>query len=667
MNDQLIQAAMRQHQTGNLPEAARIYAQVLQANPRHFQAMYLLGYVHFQKEEYETAEKMIGDALKLNPKSPDAYYNRGCALQKLDRHEEAATCFERALALKPDYTDALFNRGTSLLKLSRGADALRCFDAVLLRTPRDPQAWHNRGDALALLRRLPQAIEAYSRALSLAPPDEKTYIARAGIYVQLKDFEHATFDQEQALKLNSKLEYGRGNLFYSRLMCCDWHGFEEMRREFREEIRSGKDVISPLALILFSESPDEQRTCAQNWTRERYVVDTPPLWAGERYAHDKIRIAYVSQDFRTHAVSWLMAGVFEAHDRDRFETTAIAFGHEDHADGLRNRLKATFDHFIDVDAKTDEEVAALMRELEIDIAVDLMGFTGNCRTKIFGHRPAPVQVNFLGYPGTTGSGFLDYIVADNTVVPEADFSAYGEKVVWLPGCFQPNDRNRRIADTVPTRGREGLPENGFVFCSFNNSSKILPEIFDSWMRIVKAIDGSVLWLPEYNGAEVRNLKREAAFRGVDPSRIVFAQLVRTPEEYLSRMRLADLFLDTFPYNAHTTASDALWVGLPILTFPGTTFAGRVAASLLTAMDLPELIAPTREAFETEAVRLAQSPQLLAQIRSKIGHNRETSSLFDTVRFCRNLEAAYTEMWERAQRGEPPDAFAVPEPTTVGRP
>ncbi len=658
MNQALLQDAMRAHQTGKLAEAARLYTEILKSSPRHFQAMYLLGYVHFQKDEFETAERMIGDAIKIDSRSPDAYYNRGCALQKLERHEEAVPCFERALALKPEYTDALFNRGTSLLKISRSAEALRCFDAVILRTPRDAQAWHNRGDALTLLRRLPQAIEAYNKALSLAPPNVKTYTARAAAFVQLKDFENAAADQETALRLDPELDYGRGNLFYSRLMCCDWKKFDETRNEIGKDIAAGKDAISPLAVILFSNSLEEQRNCAQNWTSKRYAVDTPPLWQGERYAHDKIRIAYVSQDFRTHAVSWLMAGVFEAHDRSRFETTAIAFGHEDHSDGLRNRLKKAFDRFVDVDAKTDKEVAALLRELEIDIVVDLMGFTGNCRTAIFAHHPAPVRVNFLGYPGTTGSGFNDYILADRIVIPEFDFAAFGEKVVWLPNSFQPNDRNRRIADKPYSRAAEGLPQEGFVFCSFNNSAKILPEMFDSWMRIVAAVDGSVLWLPEYNGAEVRNLKREAASRGVHPDRIVFGKLVGTPEEYLARMRLADLFLDTSPYNAHTTASDALWAGVPILTFPGHTYAGRVASSLLTAMNLPELIAPSRAAFESEAIRLAKDPASLAALRAKLVANRESSTLFDTQLFCRNLEAAYEEMWARSQRGEAPAAFAV---------
>lgn len=658
MNQALLQDAMRAHQTGNLAEAARLYTQILKGSPRNFQAMYLLGYVHFQKDEFETAERMIGDAIKIDSRSPDAYYNRGCALQKLERHEEAVPCFERALALKPDYTDALFNRGTSLLKLSRGPEALRCFDAVILRTPRDAQAWHNRGDALTLLRRLPQAIEAYNKALSMAPPDVKTYTARANAFVQLKDFENAAADQEMALRLDPKLPYGRGNLFYSRLMCCDWKEFDKTRDDIGKDIAAGKDVITPLAVILFSDSLEEQRNCAQNWTPTRYKVDTPPLWQGEIYAHDKIRVAYVSQDFRTHAVAWLMAGVFEAHDRARFETTAIAFGHEDHNDGLRNRLKKAFDRFVDVDAKTDKEVAALLRELEIDIVVDLMGFTGNCRTAIFGHRPAPVRVNFLGYPGTTGTGFSDYILADRIVIPESDFPAFGEKVVWLPNSFQPNDRFRRIADKHYSRAAEGLPQDEFVFCSFNNSAKILPDMFDSWMRIVAAVDGSVLWLPEYNGAEVRNLKREASQRGVSPDRIVFAKLVGTPEEYLARMRLADLFLDTSPYNAHTTASDALWAGVPILTFPGNTYAARVAASLLTAMNMPELIAPSRAAFENEAVRLAKDPALLAGIRAKLAANRENSSLFDTQLFCRNLETAYEDMFARAQRGEAPAAFAV---------
>ncbi|MBY0510423.1 MAG: hypothetical protein K2P94_09740, partial [Rhodospirillaceae bacterium] len=372
--------------------------------------------------------------------------------------------------------------------------------------------------------------------------------------------------------------------------------------------------------------------------------------------HGKIRIGYYSADFYAHATSYLMAGLFELHDRTAFEITAFSFG-PDTQDAMQHRVTAAFDRFIDVRATSDAGVAALSRELRIDIAVDLKGYTQGDRMNIFAERAAPVQANFLGYPGTVGAPWMDYIIADAVVLPEAHRAHYAEKVVTLPGSYQVNDGRRVISARVFTRAELGLPEDGFIFCCFNHSAKILPDVFDIWMRILRSVPGSVLWLLKDYAPAADNLRKEAEKRGVDGARLVFAP--RLPlADHLARLRAADLFLDTLPYNAHTTCSDALWAGVPVLTRKGAAFAGRVAASLLTAVGLPELIVATAAEYERLAVTLAADSNRLAQLRRKLAANRATAPLFDTPRFARHLEEAYARMHARHHAGLPPDHITL---------
>ena len=353
-----------------------------------------------------------------------------------------------------------------------------------------------------------------------------------------------------------------------------------------------------------------------------------------------------------------MAGVWDQHDKSHFETTAISYVDSD-GSAMRRRVERAFDRVIDVAGKSDADAAAMIRQMEIDIVVDLMGYTGDCRPGILAQRPAPLQVNFLGFPGTTGASYVDYIIADPIVIPDEDRQHYCESVVHLPRSYLPADSMRRISERKSSRAEAGLPEHGFVFCSFNNSYKLSPEIFDVWMRLLAAVENSVLWLPQMNAAAFRNLRREAGKRGVAEQRLVFAPFVPSDEDHLARLGLADLFLDTLPYNAHSTAVDALWAGVPMLTMRGNAFAGRVAASVLSAVGVPELITLSIEDYETLALKLAREPHTLAGIRAKLAHNRETSALFDTARYTRSLEAAYTYMWQRHRDGETPAHFVVP--------
>jgi protein O-GlcNAc transferase len=436
---------------------------------------------------------------------------------------------------------------------------------------------------------------------------------------------------------------------------CDWRQSERLTRDLVEGVRAGKPVVTPLNFLAIADSPADQRACAAVYARDQYPA-TAPLWGGERYRHDRIRVAYLSADFRDHPVAWLIAELIERHDRAAFEVHGISFG-PDSPGPMRKRLEAVFDHFIDVRAKRDNEVAASLREAEIDIVVDLMGYTQHSRPGIMARRPAPVQVNYLGCPATMGVDFIDYILADRFVIPESQQAHYSEKVVYLPDTFQSNDTQRKIAERAPTRAEVGLPERGFVFCCFNNNYKITPEFFGAWMRVLKRVEGSVLWLLARDAVTAENLRREAQARDMAPERLVFAPRVRQ-ELYLARYRAADLFLDTLPFNAGTTASDALWAGLPVLTCAGNAFAGRMAGSLLNAIGLPELITHTLPDYEALAVKLATEPQLLRGLKERLAANRLTAPLFDIERFRRHVEAAYRTMWETTQRGEPPRSFSV---------
>jgi predicted O-linked N-acetylglucosamine transferase (SPINDLY family) len=422
------------------------------------------------------------------------------------------------------------------------------------------------------------------------------------------------------------------------------------------EARDGNPVVRPFILLNLSSSAADQQAYTRQYVSENHPETKSPLWQGECYPHDRIRIAYLSADFREHAVSQLIVGVLEHHDRARFETIAISFGADD-GSAMRSRIVKAVDHFVDIRTESDLDIARTIRDKEIDIAVDLMGFTTGARFNVFAMRPAPIQINYLGYPGTLGASYVDYVIADEIVIPPVQRQFYTEKVAYLPHSYQANDGARPVPRTIPTRHELGLPENGFVFCNFNNSYKITPELFDIWMRLLNQIDGSVLWLLESSTSGLENLRREAQQRGVAPDRVIFAPRTSV-ESHLARQCVADLFLDTVPYNAHTTASEALWVGLPVLTCLGSTFAGRVAASLLTSIGLPEQVTYSLRDYEERAFAIASDPTISASLKSKLERNRASSPLFDTKRFTRNVETLYMSMWQRYLERQPPTELPI---------
>jgi predicted O-linked N-acetylglucosamine transferase (SPINDLY family) len=655
MNDALLQSAVRAHQAGNLAEAARLYGEVLRSNPRHFPAMYAMGFLHYQIGRFEEANRIIGDALRINPRSPEAFFTRGCALQRLNRAAEALVCFDSALALKPDLVEAQNNRGMALMALNRDEQALDSIEVALALDPSNAGAWNNRGCVLEKLGRHEEALVCFGKAIAIQPRSTEALINHGSALASLKRFEDAATDFAKALAIEPEHPYARGNLVLFRMHACDWRHFARDKAEIAAALRDGKRAIYPFVNAALSDSMAEQLQCARIWAAHDAPASPTPLWRGETYRHERIRLAYVSADFHAHATAALAAGVFESHDRNHFETVAISFGKDDGSD-MRARVRRAFDRFIDVQAKSDAEIASLMRQMEIDIAIDLKGYTLHHRSGIFAHRPAPVQASYLGYPGTMGAPYIDYILADRIVIPENHLSFYTEQVVYLPDCYQCNDVLRPIAEP-PTRAKTGLPQAGFVFCCFNNNFKIAPEIFAVWMRLLHEVPQSVFWLLEDNPDAMRNLRREAHARGIGPDRLIFAPRM-SAADHLARHRLADLFLDTQPYGAHTTASDALRAGLPVLTVEGPTFAARVAASLLHAVGMPELVIPSLQAYEEAALALARNPASLGALKTKLARNLPTHPLFDTQRFTRNLETAYAIMWQGRQRGETPRSFSL---------
>jgi predicted O-linked N-acetylglucosamine transferase (SPINDLY family) len=473
---------------------------------------------------------------------------------------------------------------------------------------------------------------------------------------QIKRYEEAIANYDQAIALDPDSLYTYGDRLFAQLSIGQWHDLEAHVAALFHKLECGIAVSQPFPLLAVPTTLDTLSKCVTLFVADKCPPVNPPLWQGERYAHERIRLGYFSADLHNHATAHLMAELFERHDRSRFEVFAFSFGPIQH-DAMRERLVKAFDHFFEVAALSHRAIAAMARQWEIDIAVDLKGYTQDCRPGILALRPAPLQVNYLGFPGTLGAPYIDYLIADAVVVPREHFAFYSEKVVHLPHCYQVNDSQRRIADAVPSRGELGLPETGFVFCCFNNNFKITPDVFSVWMRLLAQVPGSVLWLLEGNTAIRQNLSREAQQRGIDPGRLVFAPRMALPE-HLARHRQADLFLDTFYYNAHTTTSDALWAGLPVLTCLGNTFAGRVAASCLAAVGLPALTTHSHDEYEALALKLARDPNALAAIKNTLAQHRASHPLFNTQLFTQHIEQAYSTMWQLHLQNLPPQHFIV---------
>lgn len=614
INDKLIKAIQLQNQ-GKLDAAIKLFKETLAQDPNNAGALYSLSVIALNSGNSKEAFQLSERGVKAAPHFAPLRFVHGAVLQSMGSKDEALRSFDAALEIQPSYSEVLLNSGVMLRSMFRHKEALERFNKILSIDPNHVGALSNCGIILTEFKQSAQAIAMFERLIKIKP-----------------DF-----------------DYALGLLFYERMHICDWIDFEALSKQIVDGVRAGKRVCKSLAFMSASDVARDHLLAARIFAQHYCPKNSKSFWRGERYRHDKIRLAYISPDLREHPVGHLMAGVFELHDKSRFETIAISLGIDDQS-RLRARMLKAFDKFIDAREMGSEQVAQMMRDMEVDIAVDLGGYTSDTRTDILACRPAPVQVNYLGYPGTMGTDYIDYILADRHIIPPEHQQFYSEKVVYLPDTYMPTDSSVTISERTPTRAECGLPETGVIFCSFSHDYKISPPVFDVWMRLLKQVPGSVLWLMSRGEVAQGNLRKEAEARGVDSSRLVFAGRVPLVEDHLARYRQADLFLDTHPYNAHTTAADALMAGLPVVTCMGNAFPSRVAGSLLHAIGVPELITHSLDEYESLALRLALSPNELGAMRQRIRGNKTSCSLFDTAGFCRNLEAAYIAMWRQTQLG-----------------
>ncbi|HLH49852.1 MAG TPA: tetratricopeptide repeat protein [Roseiarcus sp.] len=596
----------------------------------------------FALDRREDALASYDRALAVNPRDAASHFNRGNVLRALGRLADARAAYERALAIDPKHRGALANRGAALHEARRFAEALAAFDALIALSPQDAEAHYNRGNALHDLGRFAEAASSFDKALAIKPDFVEALYNRGNALFAQKLYAEALAAFERTRAARPDHPYALERAANCVLQLCDWTKRGEYEQALAADIKAGRAIVSPFTLLGFSGDPALQLECARRYVAAAAPVVAPKPPLAPRGA--KIRVAYCSADFREHAIAYLIAELFELHDRAAFEIVGVSFGRDD-GGPMRKRIAASFDRFIDARAMSDAAVVEALRALDIDIAVDLTGHTADSRLGIFARRAAPIQVSYTGFAGTMGAQFIDYVLLDSFVAPAGADAFFSEKIVRLPHSYYASDRKRPIAERTTSREEAGLPPRGFVFCCFNNVWKIAPDVFDIWMRLLRAVDGAVLWLLPSNQAAEDNLKAEAARRGVDPARLVFAPR-KGLAEHLARHRLADLFLDTLPYNAHTTASDALWAGLPVLTRPGEAFASRVAASQLQAIGLADLIAPDEAAYETLALQLAREPARLADVKRRLAANRSTAPLFDTPRLTRAIESAFAAMIER---------------------
>lgn len=666
--------------SGMPAEARSVISRAIELNPECADCHDHLGNLQMAAEEFEGAINSYTQAVSLNADLLETHVHLGMACERLLRFEAAATSYQRALRIRPDHAPAHYGLANVQKKLDKLEEATASYKAALTADPRFSQAavqlavvlkiqgkielskevcmvalagkpnnadvLNDLGNVLVALRCSDLALRCYDRALALKPDFADALTNKGHALNMISRPQEAIAAYEKALKINPHAKWLFGSWLHTRLRICDWKGIDDTFEELARRIDDGNQAATPFTVLAAPLSAFQHYECSKIYVRAMDFAQVDPLPLKSH--RERIRVGYFSADFHGHATAYLTAELFERHDRRRFELIAFSFGPRS-GHSMRVRLEAAFDQFINVDHLSDASIAQLARSLEIDIAVDLKGFTEDCRTGIFAFRAAPVQVAYLGYPGTLGASFIDYVLADSTVIPLEQLPAYTEKVAYLPYSYQVNDSKRQISDRVVTRSDAGLPDQGFVFCCFNNNYKITPDVFDIWMRLILAVPGSVLWLLEDSPEAASNLKLEAKARGVTSERLIFAPRVELPE-HLARQRLADLFLDTLHCNAHTTASDALWVGLPVLTCIGAAFPGRVAASLLRAVGLGELVVECLLDYECLALELATDRVRLSNLRQKLSDNRTSAPLFDADLFARHVEAAYTAMWQRKIQG-----------------
>jgi predicted O-linked N-acetylglucosamine transferase (SPINDLY family) len=654
--EQSLKLAEHYFRDNNYSFAKYILGKIIKIDANNSKANELLAYIYGNSGEFDISFELLNLACSQNECSSEALYYLGSTQLERGLFGEAIETFTKSIFKGGEFFEVLHDLATAQAHMRDITSALNNYYKCLNLNNSSHELFFNIARIYDDLKLYEESIVHYDKALSLKPDFAVGWLNKGGALRDLKRYDEAIAHFDTALSLKSDINWAYGDLIHTKMKICSWIELADSLEIISQKIMANEKVIQPFSLLALSDNVQLHKKTSEVYARDKYPKNPVLEPILKRPKSQKIRVGYFSADFGSHPVSFLTAELYELHDSNKFEIIAFSSGVDDKSP-MRSRLKKAFNQFIDVSTMPDIDIAKLSRELHIDILVDLSGHTTGSRTGVFSHRAAPIQVNWLGYPGTMGADYIDYIMADKTLIPLDSQACYSEKVVYLSNSYQVNDRRRLISDRQFTKQELGLPENGFVFCCFNNNYKITPTIFDSWMRILSLVHGSILWLLADNPIAKENLIKEADARGIDSSRLVFAERVPI-SEHLARHRQADLFLDTLPYNAHTTTSDALWSGLPVLTLMGKSFAGRVAASLLNAIGLPELITSTQEEYEALAIELAMNPIKLADIKLKLAKNRLSAPLFDTPLFTKNLEAGYIKMIERYQNGLQPDHILI---------
>lgn len=683
--------AIALRELGRHDEALAGCDQILNVAPNYLPALVTRGNVLLKLERPTDALAAFERALAIQPDDVEAQNNRGFALHKLGRLDEALSAFDQVLSIAPDRRETHLARAAVLNALNRPQEALAsceralrlkdddvdalnqcallysrlrdydralaCYDRILAFNPDSVESLVGKSAIFNELIHFGESLAALERALLVRSNDPDLLFRRAYVHSRLDRLDEASAGYERVLAIEPDHPTARGELAHAYLLLCAWDKLASIAPQLDRQVSNGTSLFPPFVMLGFPVGTQRLSECTSRYVQATIPRPAQPYSPRGSTRQGALRVAYLSANFCRHPVGYLIAGLFEQHDRSRIEPIGISFGPSDDNSDVRARIVRSFARFHDVTVLSDADAAAIVHDMSVDIAVDLMGHTAYGRPGILAFRPAPIQVAYLGYPGPMSADFIDYVIADRTVLPPDEQPSYIERIVRLPGSYQVNDSKRPIAERVPSRRELGLPENAFVFCCFNQIWKITKPTFEVWMRLMAAVEGSVLWLLQANDWATANLRREAQAKGVDPGRLIFAPPCEQTI-HLARHRHADLILDTLPYNAHTTASDALWVGVPLVTCTGSTFAGRVAASLLHAVGLPELVTDSLDDYEALALQLATDPALLKSVVGKLAQNRLTHPLFDTARFARHIESAYETMVNRWQRGEPPASFSV---------
>ncbi|MFZ4379315.1 MAG: tetratricopeptide repeat protein [Polynucleobacter sp.] len=655
--NQSITLAEHYFRNNNSPFAKAILKKIIEVDFSNSKANELLAYIESNQGNHELAHQLLFRACQDKQASANAFYYLGNSFLNKNQFQEAKECFAQALDKAGDFFEGLHDLATACASLGEKENALLWYQKALTLKNDSYEVFYNLGKIFDSLKHHEKALDAYEHAINLKADFAEAWFNKGCVLNDLKRYQEAIEAFRKAINIQPKtiVDWDYGGMLFALTTTCSWADFSK-NEDVINGLLSHKKGFNPFFSLAFIDDPFFHKKEALSFVQDKFHQKDDLGKLPRRSKKEKIRIGYFSADFHNHATAYLIAEMLELHDRERFEIHAFSFG-PDACDEMRQRCVNAVDHFHDVTKLSDQAIAKLARDLEIDIAVDLKGHTQDGRMGIFALRAAPIQISYLGYPGTSGADYMDYIVADPILIPEASHIFYTEKIIFLPNSYQANDSKRAISKKVFSKSELGLPDKGFIFCCFNASYKISPSMFDSWCRILKKVDGSVLWLFEGNPTAKENLIKEASTRGIDSHRLVFSGHIEN-SEHLARQSLADLFLDTFPYNAHTTSSDALWSGLPVLTLVGQSFASRVSASLLTAIGLPELITQTQEEYESLAIELATNSEKLFSIKNQLKSNLLIKPLFDAQLFTRHIEAAYAEAYQRYQDDLSPDNIYV---------